>query len=386
MHRIAFISDTHADQAKKWDEHARVMSWIADDLASRDVSLVCHGGDVFDGPSTPEERTFVAAWIRDVTHTAPLAIVAGNHDKPLDIEFLSRLRTNHPITAVETAVVRHLETAQGPVSVGFLPWPRLSSLLATLGETDHDHADEVAVRALRDIIRGLAMHLSVASGPKILLAHAMIEGARTDSRQPLVGCDLTVSPADLAMSRADIVVAGHIHAEQELDFAGTPIVIPGCPYHRTFGEPGPTSYVIATWPDSKMERATWPGPRIERVQVPATPMLLLENEWLGNGWAADYDPARCVGAEVRFRYRVQSDQRAAAKSHAADFKREAEAKGAKVVVPREVVIAEARARSPEVANATTLGDKLRALWESQGITVDEARANRLVRMAEGLSQ
>jgi len=374
MKTVAFVSDTHADERKKWDEHCRVMEWIADDIASKHVDLVCHAGDIFDGASTPLERTFVAEWIRRVTENAPLCIVAGNHDRARDVEYVSRLRTKHPVIAVERPGV-HVVAG---VAVAMLPWPRLSWLLAALGrDAGHEQSQQVAVANLQGILTALGAELAQHDGPKVLVAHAMVDGSKTDTRQPLVGCDLTVTVADLALSQADLMVAGHVHAEQQMRFGATELVVPGCPYHRTFGEPGPTSYVMAEWGDCV---------RWERVPVPASPMLLLEADWDTDRGAliGEHRLTELKGVEARLRYRVTADQRTTAKKRADEFKREALAKGAIRVHLDEVVEANARPRAPEVAAARTLDEKLTAHWKSKGIELSPERQARVLAMGRTL--
>jgi len=378
MVQVAFVADTHADEHKKWDEHCRVMDWIAADIRSRKVDLIAHAGDVFEGASTPLERTYVAEWIRTVTQHAPLVIVAGNHDRQRDIEFMDRLRTDHEIVAVERPGVHVLNG----IAVACLPWPRTANLLAALGrEVGHDESQRVAVEALRDVLLGLGDELARHDGPRILLGHAMVEGSKTDSRQPIVGADLTISVADLTLAKADLVVVGHVHAEQSFAFNEMEVVYPGCPYHRTFGEPGPTSYLIGAFEPSPW----WHCLHWKRIPVPATPMLLLTADWDAErgGLVGTYRDADVAGAEVRLRYTVAADQRGAARVRAEEYRLEAMALGAVHVHSEEVVQPIVRARAPEVAMAKTVADKLIAYWHAKGAEISDARRARVLdRLAE----
>lgn len=68
------------------------------------------------------------------------------------------------------------------------------------------------------------------------------------------------------------------------------------------------------------------------------------------------------GAEVRLRVRVVADQRDAARRATQEYAAQLRSAGAASVKCEECVIATTRARTPEVARATTLQAKLEALW------------------------
>src|SRR3990167_5101025 len=101
MKNVAIIADTHADETKRFDEHNRVMAWIAKDVAERKVDLVAHCGDMWERRSTSAERAAVGDWVRAVTEHVPLIAVAGNHDDPADVLWLSKLRTKYPVYAFD---------------------------------------------------------------------------------------------------------------------------------------------------------------------------------------------------------------------------------------------------------------------------------------------
>src|SRR3972149_2271674 len=51
----------------------------------------------------------------------------------------------------------------------------------------------IASELLRDVLRGLGERLAAHDGPRVLLAHAMVDGSRTSAGQPLVGLELSIS-------------------------------------------------------------------------------------------------------------------------------------------------------------------------------------------------
>jgi exonuclease SbcD len=383
MALVAHVADSHFDQAPggRFDECVKVHDWIADDIQRRGVGLVLHAGDVYERSSTPDERLAVAAWVRKVAKTAPVVLVRGNHDRLRDLEILERLNTRHPVKVVEGAEV--LERAG--VVIGCLGWPSRAGVMAMAAERGlgHEGAELLAGEALRGVLRGLGQQMALLNGPRILLAHAMVRGATVSTGQPLVGCDLELGTEDLRLAEADFYVVGHIHKGQAwCGEAGSimqcdvgDIVYPGSPRRTSFGEVEAKGYVIYD-----TETRTW-----ERIETPCTPMLLLETFWMrGAGdepggfantksWGGGPDVEDVRGAEIRFRYTVDVDQREIARARAQELRDRWLADGAVLVKVEDEARSSVKAKSPEIAAAQTLPDKLRAYWAMPGRSVDTAR-------------
>jgi len=390
---VGHTADTHADEAHRLFEHDAVMSFIAKDMKERGCTLALHAGDWWErARTTAVERAAVADFVREVTNDMPLITVAGNHDSALDVEWLGRLRTKHAVHALTTPGV-----VVGPVVVGCLPWPRKANLLASLGRpVTHEESAAVAQDRLRDVLRGLGATMSGVAAPRILLAHVMIDGAETDHSQPIVGADMNVGLADLALARADYYACGHVHAAQRFEIAGAPCVYPSATRHNNFGEPGSKGYVVATFEDSGPAGA-WRCIDVESVPTPCANMILLEDTWgtspLPQDAPAEYDwlhglnrqppSAEYRGAEVRFRYTCDSDQRDAARAAANVVRDHILGRGAARVKLEEQVRPTTRARAPEVAKAITLEDQLAAVWATKRPELgDERRARLLSKLTE----
>jgi len=353
--RVAVIADSHFDEHSRFEETIRLHAWIAEDLRVRGVDAVIHTGDVYERKSTPLERQAVASWVRQIADFAPMLIIRGNHDAVDDLPLLARLSTKHPVTVEQEAGVH----AVGGVAVAALSWPRKAALLAASGADGKEVGEAIAGDALRSVLRGLGEQLGMV-GPRLFAAHAMVRGSVTSTGQPLVGCDMELGLEDLALVRADAYALGHIHKGQRWDIDGAPVVYPGSPRRTAFGELEPKGYTLLEWTDALAVLETF-------VPVPATEMIQVEATWTDGGFDGDYKlAAEHEGAEVRFRYRVASDKRDAAKSAAAAWKEELLGFGVASVKVEEVVATEQRARSPEVAAARTLEGKLDAYWASKG--------------------
>jgi len=375
MTTIALISDQHICRSSRWEEGLRILDWIADEIARRKPDVVCLGGDLFNARPTSEEWSAAGRWLIRLADVAPVVGVYGNHDVALSQDVFPHLKARNPVMIYDRAEVVRV----GDVAIACLPWPRKSVLLSALGRTvGREESEQAATGVLRDVLAGLGVELAAHDGPRVFLGHCMVRGSRVSSGQPVIGGDFEIGLEDIALARADAYLFGHIHMPQRFDIMGAPGVMPGSPRRTAFGEVEDKTFA---WVTLDGHSAT-----IEDVVTPATRMLLLEADWdsehgvlIGSHRLVDVD-----GAELRFRYRVSPDQRTAARVRAEEYRTEALARGAIVVKLEERVDVQQHARVPEVASATTLAEKLEALWKARDVELDNERKGRLLGMAEGL--
>jgi DNA repair exonuclease SbcCD nuclease subunit len=367
--KIIASGDHHFDEHRRLAECIRIHAWIADLVREERPDVFLSGGDIYERASTPTEREAVAEWLSAVAEVCPVVIAKGNHERPLDVFWLRRLRTRHPIIVEERAAVHVVAGA----AIATVAWPSRSAL-ATMAGGEAAGTDAAAKDALAAILRGLGGELAAHNGPRVLLGHFMIDGSRTSTGQELLGAEMNVSLADLALAGADVVIASHIHLAQGWEIGGAPVLMCGSPFRQNFGEMEPKSVVLLEWTGGRLAR-------VERVPTPATPMVHLEEEWDAEAgrfpWIeeADFPP----GAELRLRYRVAATHRDAARRSAQEWAERFRAAGAVSVKVEECVEASTRSRTPEVARATTLREKMRALWEARKDVPDPVREDALVR-------
>lgn len=386
MTKLIATGDDHFDCHTRWEECLRVHGWIAELVERERPDVFTSGGDIYERASTPLERQAVADWLTRIAEVCPVVIAKGNHDRDLDCAFLARLASRHPIIVEERAGV-HVVNG---IAIATVAWPNRSELLRAAGYDGAAVADSIASTALRNVLLGLGAEMRRHKGPRVLLGHFMIDGSVTSTGQPLVGHAMNVGLADLGLVRADITIAGHIHAAQAWEFDGRPILYTGSPFRTSFGEMETKSVVVAEWDEADV--MTW-----RRVETPATPMIhmtahMVDSECMETGDDIrilsiddiEIQPEDLTGAEVRFRYHVPADERERGRQQAHGWKANFERAGAVSVQVEEVVIPTTTARAPEVAAAIGLAEKLAALWENRGTTPNEERARELVRKATSL--
>lgn len=379
--RLLATGDQHFDHSSRWEECLRIHDWIAEQAETIRPDVMLCAGDLYERASTPDEREAAAAWVARVADACPVVIVKGNHDRALDVALLRRIKAAHPVIVEEGAGVHYV----GGFAIMAAAWPNKAMLAAaTQGSAQHD-IDADARAALQAVYRGLraAVELEAPLTPRIGLAHAMVDGSVTSTGQPLIGSELNVGLADLALLGADFTVLGHIHKPQEWSIDGAPALYTGSPYRTAFGETEEKSIVYAEF-DGR-ELVEW-----RRIPTPARAMVLFncrftrETDGPFSGDALDMD--LWPDAEIRLRYSVDSDDREEARTHAAMTRDAMLAHGAHSVKVEEVVNPKSTARCAEITQARTLADKLAHLWRVRGDVPDETRATRLCGMAEGVAE
>lgn len=359
--RIAVVADSHFDEHSRFEECKRLHAWIHDDARERGVELTLHTGDVYERKSSPLERAAAASWFQSMALLGPVVVVRGNHDAVDDLPLLERLDALHPIHVVQDARVLRFDS----LSIAAVAWPRKAALLAAFGSQSIEDGQRTAADALRAVFRGLGAELASEPGPRLLAMHAMVRDSVTSTGQPLVGCDLEVGLEDLALLDAHAYLLGHVHKGQDWLIGSAPCIYPGSPRRTAFGESETKGYVVVETDESGV--LGW-----EFVPVPATPMVHVSAAWEDR--VLRHQEAGSVrGAEVRLRYTTPSDQRVAAAAAAESLRDSYVAGGAIHVKVEPIVLAEQRARAPELARAKTLEEKLEALWSAQGFEPGERR-------------
>jgi exonuclease SbcD len=382
---VVVVGDSHYCEDSRFEECIRLHDEIVDWVANNKPDLVMHTGDLFDRESTPKERDAAAQWLQDCASVSPVVVVGGNHDAPMDIEFMARLKGMNSISAYERPMFfEH----QSGIALALLPWPRKANLLAALGNVPQEQAGQAAQDALRNVLRGMSER--VHDGPKLFAGHVMMRGSVTSHGQPLVGMDMELGLDDLALVDADAYALGHVHMRQswwissQFTGEGNPCFYPGAPRRTAFGELEAKGFTVVRFTKGPEE---WQA-TTEFIELAATPMVLMNLAWDPLGQAlvdADGDDAWALSAknaEVRVRYTVDSDQRDAAKAEASRFRDLLMNGGAVSVKLEPIVNVTTRSRAPEVAQAATLGEQLQAYWAAKNTDPGQRRQPLLDKLAQ----
>ena len=260
------------------------MDDMIDYARAGDVDLVIFAGDAFRSrsPNPTYQREF-AARIRQLSQLAPVVLLVGNHDAPINAAKASAIEIFQTLDVPGIWVaadfeVRRLETKRGAVIVGAAPYPMRARLLAdadTRGMTIAEQ-DDALERALQDQLRSLsrkADELVDADTPRLLTGHFSVAGAVWGSeRSVMLGRDVVAKLAPLADPVWDYVALGHIHRHQNLTADredAPPVVYSGSLERIDFGEEGDIKGFC--WVELARDSTTW-----RFVELPARKMLTLK--------------------------------------------------------------------------------------------------------------
>lgn len=225
-------------------EQRKVLDQIVQVALDREVDLVLHGGDVFEGPVVlPEHlRCFVDAMDPLISlRGIPTLMIRGNgrHDMAVrNVHALDILRNIDGFGVSDRPQGIH---ARG-VNIITLPWVHPGSLIAHLnGHVDHDAVNLTASEMLVEIARRLRSKADLAF-PTVLLAHWAISGSALPSGLPVDEMREPILPwADLDAFGFDLIIGAHIHQPQQISqplIDSTFGVVLGSPQQLNFGESG----------------------------------------------------------------------------------------------------------------------------------------------------
>lgn len=294
--RVLHFADVHIGMENfgKTDPETGVSSRALDFLArmddmidyarAGDVDLTIFAGDAFRSrsPNPTYQREF-AARIRQLSQLAPVVLLVGNHDAPMNAAKASSIEIFQTLSVPGIWVagdyeVRRLNTKRGAVVVGAAPYPMRARLLADadIRGMTIDEQDDALERALQGQLLSLSVQadeLAAADTPRLLTGHFSVAGAVWGSeRSVMLGRDVVAKLEPLAVPIWDYVALGHIHRHQNLTADredAPPVVYSGSLERIGFGEEGDVKGFC--WVELARDCTNW-----RLVELPARKMLTLK--------------------------------------------------------------------------------------------------------------
>lgn len=246
--RIVHTSDWHAGRLWKrvprLGELSFALSSMAEFVEREAVDLVLMTGDVFDsGSPHPDAERMVFEVLKRLGRTAPVVVIAGNHDDPRRLEAWG--------TFAELANVRCIARPRHPDQGGLLrvpskdgrevalvapiPFAPIRWFVTAAGLADETAAMSTYARRVADLAATYAARFE-ADKINLLMAHAHVEGAKLarSERTVHLGDQWAITPQQLPTA-ATYVALGHIHKPQSVRHA---VEYAGSPLQLDFGEEG----------------------------------------------------------------------------------------------------------------------------------------------------
>lgn len=286
----------------------RVLDEIVE-AAIEEADLVMFAGDAYKThrPS-PVYQAELARRLRRLSEAkVPVVLLVGNHDttstirRATSLTVFDVLDVPNVTVAVDETLYR-LETKNGPVQVGTLPYPTQGRLLDVVPggfeEINEAMLDRVSTRLSQ-------MREKLEPGmPHVLLAHCAVEGATFGAeRSVMLGREVVVPLS--ALEGWDYVALGHVHKHQEVS---PNVVYSGSPERIDFGEEDePKGFCAVELGDGE---ASW-----EFRHTSARPMQTVDLDLVGlaaplSNARSHFDFARpdLEKSIVRVRVRIGEDQ------------------------------------------------------------------------------
>lgn len=374
MTSFLHIGDTHAQD--RADVLAALDAIIAFGAQQPQLGAWLWPGDLGHTALSIADKNALAERVQRMAGVAPVVICAGNHDAPGDLDIFARLDGEHPIHVVTQPRVLSLPLPTGErASIFVLPYPHKAGLVAA--GTPPADVPTVAAAALDAIFMHAAGELAAARARgdlTLMIGHANVGGAITASGQPNIGREIELAPQHL--DRLGFIYKGlnHIHVAQEIHGAH----YAGSICRLDWGEIDPKSFMVVSYDAAR-------NILLSRVPLDVPPMYHVEGEltrdgftWTvqaGPGGRIQEAPATWDGCRVRVRYRFHASEKAVL-DHASVV---APFAGALEVKPDPIAVPDRALRSPEVAQALTLQDKV-AAW--CGVAGHVASAGVLAKLAQ----
>ena len=357
-------------------------------------------GDLNHRRMTIDDENWLAGRLHSMAELAPVVICTGNHDVPGDLDIFKQLRTKHSVSVVTSPQVLTVCTAGSNVmaSIFVLPYPTKGGLVQ-MGADNRD-ADGM----LDAIISNGAIELEQQEGHiQFAIGHVNVRGSVASTGQPQIGKEIELTAGHLGHLRGPVLL-NHIHKAQLVHHAS----YAGSLCRLDWGEVEPKSFTVVRFTQNDTATGWRFDSHREPIDVP--PMYHVEGDvnlalklaWPVSGyftWNIKAGPEgehleapTCAngppftGCDVRVRYRFPASQRDTVDVAAI----RAPFEGARRLVLEPIAVPDTGLRSPEVANAVGLRDKVNA-WahefyrhpgEDHGRSITDAVEEKL-RILEG---
>lgn len=225
---LVHIGDFHAAPGPRNAARYRALDQlIAEAIALPSLGAWLWPGDLSHQRQTIDDENALIERLRRMSAVAPVVLVYGNHDVPGDLDKFASVGDGNPIYVVDRPQVLRIRLATMQfASIACLPYPHRHGLVLA-GCANPDIVDEAA-NALDAIFMQFEVELT-ANGEKgdylLFIGHANVGGAITSSGQPNIGREIELSHRHLdRLEAAGVGYIGlnHIHKGQEIHGAHYP--------------------------------------------------------------------------------------------------------------------------------------------------------------------
>jgi exonuclease SbcD len=264
--RLLHTSDWHLGRQiyrrGREDEFDAVIAEIVQIAREARPDVIIHSGDLFDTP-VPSFETFRRGLraLRQLQQTAPVLVVAGNHDGRNVLRVLDEIengsgtddaapgRLRFVTEAARSAIYAYPVGDGGDdrsIRVAALPFIHQNRFRYEFDDPEQANADyarrirQVQQDQYTDLRRGYREDRDVL----VFAAHLFVEGAQPSYSERSIDIGADYASAVDALPAVAYGALGHIHKPQQVKRAGFPAYYAGSPMQLDFGESGETKTVV----------------------------------------------------------------------------------------------------------------------------------------------
>lgn len=265
MARLLHTSDWHLgrqiNRKSRDDEFDKVIAEIDQIARQAEPDLIIHSGDLFD-TVVPGVETLIRGLyaLRLLQETAPVLVVAGNHDGRRVLAFLDKIENGYGtdprdgrIRFVTEAAAHAGAICEYPAAgadhtlrVGALPFLHKNRFRYEFDDPATAPTDYAA--RLRQVQQDLYAGLRAGSRPDhdvlVFAAHLFVEGAQPSYSERRVDTTDDYATAADALPPVAYGALGHIHKPQSVGRSGFPARYAGSPMQLDFGESGEAKSLV----------------------------------------------------------------------------------------------------------------------------------------------
>lgn len=366
LHRFVHLGDLHLGPNSRNPDRIAALKQAVDEQDYPGVSAWLWPGDLNHGRMGIEDRNVLAHYLQRMADRAPVVLCYGNHDLPGDLDVFAKLKATWPIYVVSRPTVLRVPLATIPdshASIFVLPYPTRAGLVAA--GTPSACIVDAARQALDVIFMDAAeqLRVAVATGDiAMMIGHVNVAGSITSSGQPNIGSEIEIDHSMLQRLPSGLYIGlNHIHRAQCL--LPTCATYAGSMCRLDWGETEPKRYLVVEYDGGE------PGHAVVSRDLDVAPMFHVEGDLARSGFVWHIVGCACGGCseskdhpldwrgtEVRVRYRFAAHE----KSVLDESLVRAPFAGAKRLELDPIAVRDRAIRRPEVAAATTVGEKVAA--------------------------
>lgn len=255
--KILQFADIHC-RDKDIEEIEKCLNFIVKVAMAERPDVIINAGDTFDSQHVrldSRAAKLIFKIFKELADIAPVAVVTGtpSHDSST-VEVLRYIKAKYPVHVSSNSEQIYLcegDLALDPTK-GCCPIEAPVEAVITMvpaptkqyfrTDSGIELSNEEISQSMSVVFAGFAAQASeYSSAPHILVGHWQTDGAMVSETQTLLGVDISISAAQMALGNFDLIGLGHLHLQQKIE---PNIFYSGSIIGLSWGELAPKGFLI----------------------------------------------------------------------------------------------------------------------------------------------